>query len=50
MIAIDLSKQQPLGVGPKAMRETNFTANIDCFSFLNFQIFQLLKYCNLSLF
>ena len=29
MIAIDLSKQQALGAGRKAIRETNFTANLD---------------------
>ena len=29
MIPIDLSKQQPLGAGPRAIQEINFTANLD---------------------
>ena len=29
MIAIDLSKQQALDVDPKAIRQINFTANLD---------------------
>ena len=29
MIAIDLSKQQALDADPKAIQETNFTANLD---------------------
>ena len=29
MIAIDLSKQQPLDADPKAIQQINFTANLD---------------------
>ena len=29
MIAIDLSKQQPLGTDPKAAQQMNFTGNLD---------------------
>ena len=29
MIAIDLSKQQPLGADPKAAQQMNFTGNLD---------------------
>ena len=29
MIAVDLSKQQALDADPKAIRQTNFTANLD---------------------
>ena len=29
MIAIDLSKQQALGVDPKAIQQVNFTASFD---------------------
>ena len=29
MIAVDLSKQQALAVDPKAIRQINFTANLD---------------------
>ena len=29
MIAIDLSKQQALDADPKAIKEINFTANLD---------------------
>ena len=29
MIAIDLSKQQPLDAGPRAIQQINFTANLD---------------------
>ena len=29
MIAIDLSKQQPLDADPKAMQQINFTGNLD---------------------
>ena len=29
MIAIDLSKQQPLGTDPKAIQQINFTASLD---------------------
>ena len=29
MIAIDLSKQQALGVNPKAIQQISFTANLD---------------------
>ena len=29
MIAIDLSQQQALNADPKAMHQTNFTANLD---------------------
>ena len=29
MIAIDLSKQQPLDAGPRAIQKINFTANLD---------------------
>ena len=29
MIAIDLSKQQALNADPKAIKQTNFTANLD---------------------
>ena len=29
MIAVDLSKQQVLGVDPKAIQQINFTANLD---------------------
>ena len=29
MIAIDLSKQQALDADPKAIQQTNFTANLD---------------------
>ena len=29
MIAVDLSKQQPLHVDPKAIQQINFTANLD---------------------
>ena len=29
MIAIDLSKQQPLDVDPRAIQQINFTANLD---------------------
>ena len=29
MIAIDLSKQQPLDANPKAIQQMNFTTNID---------------------
>ena len=29
MIAVDLSKQQPLDAGPKAIQQINFTANLD---------------------
>ena len=29
MIAIDLSKQQPLDADPRAIQQINFTANLD---------------------
>ena len=29
MIAVDLSKQQALDAGPKAIQQINFTANLD---------------------
>ena len=29
MLAIDLSKQQPLDADPKAMQQINFTGNLD---------------------
>ena len=29
MIAVDLSKQQALDAGPKAIQQINFTANVD---------------------
>ena len=29
MIAVDLSKQQPLNADPKAIQQINFTANLD---------------------
>ena len=29
MVAIDLSKQQALNADPKALRQINFTANLD---------------------
>ena len=29
MIAVDLTKQQALDVDPKAIQQTNFTANLD---------------------
>ena len=29
MIAVDLSKQQVLDAGPKAIQQINFTANLD---------------------
>ena len=29
MIVVDISKQQPLDADPKAIQQTNFTANLD---------------------
>ena len=50
MIAVDLSKQQALDAGPKAIQQINFTANLDkkemqdSFSFLRNQKKLFLKF------